>query len=124
MNDADRMEEREAWVPDHHPAQRRWSHRSQRIASTVWPSFMVAVIASMIFFSLFDAELLGLAMMPERDFSALTGYGICFFFFWIIALLSSSTTLFLRRTRRRRTNDDEEPLGYQADDFNQQSGNE
>ena len=111
MIDADRTEESEEWVPDPRSVPPRWSRRAQRIASVLWPSFMVAAFSSLLFFSLVDAQLLGLAMMPEREFSAMTGYGATFFFFWFVALLSSGTTVYLRRTRSNRSNDDEERRG-------------
>lgn len=108
----------EEFVPSA-PGQQPWSRRAQRIASVIWPSFGAAVVATMILLTFFDPELLGVAMMPEREITATTGAGICFFFFWFIGLLSSSTTMFLRRTRRRAHghDDDNEPRGYQPDEF-------
>ncbi len=92
----------EGGASDLQPARKGWSRRAQLIASIVWPSFMVAVVSSLLFFSLVDAQLLGLAMLPEREFSALTGYGATFFFFWLVALASSWITVYLRRTSADR----------------------
>ena len=100
MNDARQSDDFEPPIPEL-VGQKRWTRRAQRIAIILWPSFGAAAFASMICFSFIDPELLGVALMPEREISALTGYGICFFFFWAIALLSSGTTMFLRRPRRQ-----------------------
>lgn len=102
MNDRDRPDEDE--LEPELPeliGQQPWSRRSQRIASILWPSFGAAAVGTVICFTFIDPELLGMALMPEREITVMTGYGICFFFFWFIALLSSYTTMFLRRTRRR-----------------------
>lgn len=101
MNNADRPDEFRTPSPEL-IGQQPWSRRSQRIASVLWPSFIAAAVGAVVCFTVIDPELLGMALIPEREISALTGYGICFFFSWFIALLSSSTTMYLRRTRRRR----------------------
>jgi hypothetical protein len=96
-------------------AQKKWTRKSQRIASVLWPSFCVAAISTLLFFSFMDPELLGLALMPEREISALTGYGFSFFFFWLVGLMSSGMTMYLRRTRRREDSEergDDEPRGH------------
>ena len=100
MQDDDQYDEFDTDMPEL-VGQKPWSRRSQRIASILWPSFCAAAVGVVICFTFIDPELLGMALMPEREISALTGYGICFFFFWFIALLSSYTTMFLRRTSRR-----------------------
>jgi hypothetical protein len=101
MQDDDQYDEFETDAPEL-LGQKEWSRRSQRIASILWPSFGAAAFGAVLCFTFIDPELLGMALMPEREISALTGYGICFFFFWFIALLSSYTTMFLRRTSRRQ----------------------
>jgi len=101
------------------PGRKKWTRRTQRIAIVLWPSFGAAAFGSMICFSLIDPELLGLAMMPTREISALTGHGIVFFFFWCITLLSSSVTIFLRRPRgQAQDGAGGEPGGDTSDEFN------
>ncbi len=101
------------------PGRKRWSRQTQRFAIVLWPSFGAAAFGSMICFSLVDPELLGPALMPAREISALTGHGIVFFFFWCVALLSSSVTIFLRRPRDQANDGvDGEPGGDSSDKFN------
>jgi hypothetical protein len=114
MNDAKRVDEVEPFEPGL-VGQKKWTRGAQRIASVMWPSFLAAAVGSIVFFTFFDPELLGVALMPEREFSALTGYGMCFFFFWCIALLSSALTTYLRRTRRRESGNGD-PGGLPDDD--------
>jgi hypothetical protein len=113
MKDEDQYDEFETDTPEL-LGQKEWSRRAQRIASILWPSFGAAAVGAVMCFTFIDPELLGMALMPEREISALTGYGICFFFFWFIALLSSYTTMFLRRTSRRQIDtrhlDDDRPV--------------
>jgi len=110
MQNEDQHDEFETDTPEL-LGQKPWSRRAQRIASILWPSFGAAVVGAVMCFTFIDPELLGMALMPEREISALTGYGICFFFFWFVALLSSYTTMVLRRTRRRETEN-----GHRVDD--------
>jgi hypothetical protein len=113
MKEEDQYDEFETDTPEL-LGQKEWSRRAQRIASILWPSFGAAAVGAVMCFTFIDPELLGMALMPEREISALTGYGICFFFFWFIALLSSYTTMFLRRTSRRQIDtrhlDDDRPV--------------
>ncbi len=101
------------------PGQEKWSRRAERIAAIMLPSFIAAVMATMLFFTFIDPEFLGLALAYERELSAMTATSSCFFFFWFIGLVSSGTTMFLRRTRRRRGGvDKNEPRGSQPDNYN------
>jgi uncharacterized membrane protein len=114
MNDMDPAKEFEEWAPKA-PGQKKWSRRAQRIASVGWPSFLAAIVGSIIFFAHVDPVLLGDAMTPVMAFSPLAGYGIVFFLFWFVALLSSAMTMFLRRTRRRRPGFEDQEPGYNPD---------
>jgi hypothetical protein len=100
MNDVEQPGELKPSLPES-PGQKSWNQQVQHFAIIMWSSFGAAAFASMICFSFIDPELLGVALMPEREISVLTGYGMGFFFFWFIALLSSGTTMFLRRSRRQ-----------------------
>lgn len=60
----------------------------QMIIGILWPSFLVAVGASIIFFSIFSPkDLAGLLGRPE--FPAIGGYTAGFFFFWATSAVSS-----------------------------------
>lgn len=54
----------------------------QRVVGVLWPSFLTAVAATIVFFSLFSpGDLAGLLGRP--DFPAIGGYTLGFFFFWV-----------------------------------------
>ncbi len=116
MNDKERPEDFKPLAPGM-PGKRKWDRRAQRIAIVLWPSFGASVFGTMVFFAFIDPELFSAALMPEREISVLTGYGICFFFFWCIAVLSSSTTEFLWHPRKRGRGD--KPGGDSSDELNQ-----
>ncbi len=77
--------------------------RARRIdvALVLWPSFLAAGLASLLFFAAVDPRLLrdaGPRMFEDLDREA--GYALGFLFFWLIAAVSSATSLFLVRTAR------------------------
>ena len=79
-------------------ASRPWSRRARDVAAVLWPSFLAACLATMVFFAFVDPELMGDAMTPSVTISRMTGYAVGFFFFWAISLVSSVLTIFLVRT--------------------------
>jgi hypothetical protein len=90
-------------LPEDAPrAWRRWTRRAENIAAILWPSFLAACIATVIFFGQIDPLDLYAIATPTAEFSSLTGYAIGFFFFWTICTLSSLLSVFLIRTSRRR----------------------
>lgn len=66
-----------------------------RLAMRVlWPSFLAAILAEGVFFSLFDP----LELIPasvEFTLSPLAAYTIGFFFFWAFCALASMLTYYL-----------------------------
>jgi hypothetical protein len=63
----------------------------------LWPAFLVAAVAELIFFALFDPmdlHLLGVPLDAER----MPVYTIGFFFFWAITSAASALTVFLSRS--------------------------
>ena len=67
--------------------------RIQQAISVLWPSFIVAIVATGIFFSAFNPK----DLMPynlDIDISPLAAYSVGFFIFWIIAAVSSYGTLY------------------------------
>ena len=83
------------------PEQMPWSRRAQAIAAVVWPSFLAAAFATMLFFAFVDPGAMPAALSLAVEFSRMTGYAIGFFFFWLITAISSSMSVFLLRTARR-----------------------
>ena len=67
--------------------------RSQLAISVLWPSFIVAIVASGVFFSAFDPRDL-IPFNLDIDISPVAAYSIGFLLFWLLALLSSFGTLY------------------------------
>ena len=60
----------------------------------LWPSFLVAIPATGVYFSLFDPvdlDILGMHVMASR----MAAYTIGFFAFWLLGAASSALTFFL-----------------------------
>jgi hypothetical protein len=71
------------------------------IALVLWPSFLAASVASLLFFAAVDPQLLRDA--GPRIFDNLNreaGYALGFFFFWATAALSSALSVYMIRTAR------------------------
>jgi hypothetical protein len=69
----------------------------QRIMWVLWPAFVVAAVAEMLFFAMVDPGELSFFGHPlELSHTAI--YSLFFFFFWIMAAVSSTLTCFLERT--------------------------
>jgi hypothetical protein len=67
--------------------------RSQQAISVLWPSFIIAIVASGIFFSAFNPR----DLVPfdlDIDISPLAAYSVGFLLFWLLAFLSSFGTLY------------------------------
>ena len=95
-------ENRQGLPEDAPRAWRRWTRKAQNAAAILWPSFLVACLATALFFGHVDPVDLDAISTPLAEFSSLTGYAIGFFFFWIICALSSLLSVFLIRTSRRQ----------------------
>lgn len=79
----------------------RLTRFAQDVAVTLWPSFLAASVATMLFFAFLDPLLFGEAVgSPAWLQSRMGGYAAGFFFFWAICTLSSALTLYLVRTAR------------------------
>jgi len=72
------------------------------IALVVWPSFLAACGASLLFFAAIDPALL--RDVGPRLFAGLDregGYALGFLFFWATAAVASTLSVYLIRTARR-----------------------
>jgi len=67
--------------------------RGQQAISVLWPSFIVAIVASGVFFSAFNPRDLTPYNL-DIQVSPLAAYSIGFFLFWLLALLSSLGTMY------------------------------
>ena len=70
--------------------------RSQKIIAVLWPSFVLAAVATGLFFSTFDPyEILAPTWFPEL--SRMGAYSIGFLLFWLLTAASSLLTLYFTR---------------------------
>ncbi len=69
-----------------------------KLAMTVlWPSFLSAIMAEGLFFSIFDpVELLFVG--GQLDLKPIAVYTMGFFFFWTVCAIASMISLYLVRT--------------------------
>lgn len=67
--------------------------RSQKVIAVLWPSFIIAIGASGIFFSAFNPRDL-IPFNLDIDVSPQAAYSIGFLLFWLLAILSSLGTLY------------------------------
>lgn len=64
----------------------------QRIVAILWPSFITAGIATVLFTTAFDpAELV---LFADYGISRLGSYTICFFLFWVFGAVTSTATCY------------------------------
>ena len=69
----------------------------QRIMWVLWPAFLVAAVAEMLFFAVFDPGEVMLFGNPV-ELSPTATYSLFFFFFWAMGIGSSALTCFLQRS--------------------------
>lgn len=68
----------------------------QRMAAVLWPSFLTAGVATVVFFTLFDPLELGLISgLPVS--SRLAGYSFGFLSFWLLTASSCALTCYFQR---------------------------
>lgn len=79
---------------------RPWSTAAQTVAAVLWPSFLAAAMATMLFFAFVDPALVHEATSPPLEVNRMTGYAIGFFFFWFVTAVSSAVSVYLLRTGR------------------------
>ncbi|MCB1964095.1 MAG: hypothetical protein KDF24_13175 [Rhodocyclaceae bacterium] len=66
-----------------------------KLIQVLWPSFLVAGLAEIVFFTVVDPQQLYL-FGEAVEFSAVATYSIGFFGFWLVCAASSLTTIFLQ----------------------------
>jgi hypothetical protein len=65
----------------------------QRAMWAVWPGFLVAIFAEVVFFAMFDPLDFNIRLHLSRE----AVYTFGFVAFWLLGTLSSAITLFLQR---------------------------
>jgi len=68
----------------------------QKLIAVLWPSFLTAGLATILFFVAFDPQLI-VAVSGYGDISRLGGYTIGFFLFWILTASSCALTCYFQR---------------------------
>lgn len=69
----------------------------QRAVAVLWPSFLMAGVATVVFFTAFDPRQLALVAGVGGSVSRLGFYTIGFFLFWLLTLSSSVLTCYFQR---------------------------
>ena len=82
-----------------------WSPAAQAVAAVLWPSFLAAAFATMLFFAFVDPSQVHEATTPPLDVNRMTGYAIGFFFFWFVTALSSAVSVYLVLTNHAARDD-------------------
>jgi hypothetical protein len=77
--------------------------KSQKCIAVLWPSFMVAVVATGLFFSAFDPDDL-YPFGEQTEVSRLGVYSIGFLLFWLVSAISGIGTLYFAITNCMRQN--------------------
>ena len=79
--------------------------QKHRIIAVLWPSFLIAIVATGLFFSAFDPEFL-FPFGSQFGISRLGIYTIGFFSFWILLILSAIATLYFAISNDSNFNND------------------
>lgn len=80
----------------------------QQIISVMWPSFLTASLATIIFFTIFDpSDLATIGGFPKLTRTG--GYTIGFFCFWLLTSISCALTCYFRRPTNRPLRDNHQP---------------
>lgn len=69
----------------------------QRLVTILWPSFLIAGVADVLFFTLFDPSLFLYQEAPVFG-SRLAAYTVGFFLFWLMGIGSSALTCYFQRS--------------------------
>ncbi len=96
-------------TPLNEPTRRHRRTLVQHWGAVLWPSFIAAGLASVVFFAFVDPMRLGEISFPGHAVSRELGYTLGFFMFWAVTAMASAVTGYLLRPLPR--DDDELPLG-------------
>ncbi len=72
---------------------------AQKWIAILWPSFLVASVETVVFFTLFDPHF----VFTENEISRTGAYSAGFFLFWAFAILPSMLTLYFAKPCVPRT---------------------
>lgn len=81
-----------------HPKRRRTDiPTTQRVIAVLWPSFLTAGIATILFFTSFNPTEIALCLGHAQPVSNLGAYTIGFFLFWMLTASSCALTCYFQR---------------------------
>lgn len=70
---------------------------TQRIIAVLWPSFLTAGIATILFFTTFNPEEISLCMGSQKPISNIGAYTIGFFLFWLLTSSTCALTCYFQK---------------------------
>jgi len=73
----------------------------QKVIAVLWPSFLTSGVATILFFTAFDPQLI-VSVSGYREITRLGGYTIGFFLFWILTSSSCLLTCYFQRPCDRK----------------------
>ena len=82
-------------IDDERPRTRRWA---RLLGPVLWPSFLVAAVATAIFFAHIDPLTLQAQTLTDWQISRQAGYTVGFLMFWAVCAGSSALTMYLGAT--------------------------
>jgi len=68
----------------------------QQVVAVLWPSFLTAGLATILFFTAFDPQLLA-ELAGYGEISRLAGYTIGFFLFWLLTAGTCALTCYFQK---------------------------
>lgn len=68
----------------------------QKVIAVLWPSFLTSGVATILFFTAFDPQLI-VSVSGYGEITRLGGYTIGFFLFWILTSSSCLLTCYFQR---------------------------
>ncbi|WP_018716912.1 hypothetical protein [Arhodomonas aquaeolei] len=77
------------------------SSRLRWLGAILWPSFLTAGVATMVFFANVDPETLRYETLPDWEIGRKLGYTLGFFMFWAVCAASSALSVWLFSPARR-----------------------
>lgn len=68
----------------------------QKIVAVLWPSFLTATLATILFFTAFDPQLL-MELAGYGEITRLGGYTVGFFLFWLLTSSTCALTCYFQK---------------------------
>ncbi len=68
----------------------------QKVIAVLWPSFLTAGVATILFFAYFDPQLL-MQISGYGNISRMAGYTIGFFLFWLLTSVTCVISCYFQR---------------------------